>query len=143
MTIDHFIPLAKGGSNHIRNLRLAHKKCNLEKGNRIETRNRPFKDIFDKMETQRKNKIIRCKIWGIFPAEFHTKTGEMVGVDSWIYGPNDFFFNVVTYICMFFIDVFTEEEPSFVCKMNQEDIAKLDKYDRMRLERSDFEDYHN
>jgi 5-methylcytosine-specific restriction endonuclease McrA len=26
--IDHDTPLAKGGTNHVRNLRLAHKSCN-------------------------------------------------------------------------------------------------------------------
>ncbi|NDB81326.1 MAG: HNH endonuclease [Alphaproteobacteria bacterium] len=34
-TIDHWIPLAHGGSNEIENLRLAHRKCNTEKADRI------------------------------------------------------------------------------------------------------------
>jgi 5-methylcytosine-specific restriction endonuclease McrA len=29
--IDHDKPLAKGGTNHVNNLRLAHKRCNREK----------------------------------------------------------------------------------------------------------------
>lgn len=29
--VDHDMPLAKGGTNHIRNLRLAHRTCNREK----------------------------------------------------------------------------------------------------------------
>lgn len=29
--IDHWIPLAKGGTNHISNLVLAHKRCNRDK----------------------------------------------------------------------------------------------------------------
>lgn len=34
-TIDHWIPLSKGGSWDIENLRLAHKQCNLWKGDRV------------------------------------------------------------------------------------------------------------
>jgi 5-methylcytosine-specific restriction enzyme A len=30
--IDHDLPLAKGGTFHLRNLRLAHARCNREKG---------------------------------------------------------------------------------------------------------------
>lgn len=29
--IDHDVPLAKGGTNHVKNLRLAHRSCNREK----------------------------------------------------------------------------------------------------------------
>lgn len=29
--IDHDMPLARGGTNHIKNLRLAHRSCNREK----------------------------------------------------------------------------------------------------------------
>lgn len=32
MTIDHVIPLARGGTDHVNNLRLAHKKCNNKRG---------------------------------------------------------------------------------------------------------------
>ena len=34
-TIDHWIPLAHGGGSEIENLRLAHRKCNTEKADRI------------------------------------------------------------------------------------------------------------
>lgn len=34
-TIDHWIPLSKGGTWDITNLRLAHKKCNIWKGDRV------------------------------------------------------------------------------------------------------------
>lgn len=30
--IDHDIPLAQGGTNHLRNLRLCHRSCNRDKG---------------------------------------------------------------------------------------------------------------
>lgn len=30
--LDHDIPLAKGGTNHVKNLRLAHRSCNRDKG---------------------------------------------------------------------------------------------------------------
>lgn len=32
-TIDHIIPLSKGGKDHISNLQLAHQRCNVDKGN--------------------------------------------------------------------------------------------------------------
>lgn len=32
VTIDHAIPKARGGSNHLSNLRLAHEHCNNERG---------------------------------------------------------------------------------------------------------------
>jgi 5-methylcytosine-specific restriction endonuclease McrA len=34
LTIDHFIPKSKGGTNEIQNLRLACKRCNSDKGNK-------------------------------------------------------------------------------------------------------------
>lgn len=34
-TIDHYIPLSRGGDWHIDNLKLAHRICNVRKGNRI------------------------------------------------------------------------------------------------------------
>lgn len=30
--IDHDVPLARGGTNHVNNLKLAHRRCNREKG---------------------------------------------------------------------------------------------------------------
>jgi 5-methylcytosine-specific restriction endonuclease McrA len=33
-TIDHIVPLSKGGINSVGNMQLAHLKCNLEKGNK-------------------------------------------------------------------------------------------------------------
>ena len=34
-SVDHIIPLSKGGLNNRNNYALAHKKCNLEKGNKV------------------------------------------------------------------------------------------------------------
>lgn len=34
-TVDHFIPISKGGTNEIENLRLACKECNKNKGNKL------------------------------------------------------------------------------------------------------------
>lgn len=34
-TLDHVIPLAKGGTWDLENLKLAHKRCNVEKGDRL------------------------------------------------------------------------------------------------------------
>ena len=34
-SVDHKIPISKGGSNRADNLQLAHKKCNVEKGNSL------------------------------------------------------------------------------------------------------------
>lgn len=34
-TLEHKIPLSKGGSNRMDNLTLSHKMCNLQKGNRL------------------------------------------------------------------------------------------------------------
>lgn len=35
MTIDHVIPLCKGGTNTMDNFKLTHSKCNLDKGNML------------------------------------------------------------------------------------------------------------
>lgn len=48
-SIDHIIPQSKGGSNEIENLKLAHRKCNSERGNdmtRILTANESLKISF-------------------------------------------------------------------------------------------------
>lgn len=37
-TIDHVIPRSLGGPDEIDNLRLAHRKCNLDRGNRADLR---------------------------------------------------------------------------------------------------------
>lgn len=34
-TVDHKIPLSRGGSNRMDNLQLAHEECNQQKGNRV------------------------------------------------------------------------------------------------------------
>lgn len=34
-TVDHKIPLSRGGSNRMDNLQLAHEQCNLDKGNSV------------------------------------------------------------------------------------------------------------
>lgn len=34
VTIDHIVPLFRGGSDHISNLQLAHEHCNRDKGNK-------------------------------------------------------------------------------------------------------------
>lgn len=33
-TIDHIVPISRGGGDEIANLQVAHLKCNLEKGNK-------------------------------------------------------------------------------------------------------------
>lgn len=35
MELDHFIPLAKGGGNHLRNMRLCHASCNRAKADTL------------------------------------------------------------------------------------------------------------
>lgn len=35
VSIDHILPLSKGGSDRLDNLQLAHKECNIKKGNKI------------------------------------------------------------------------------------------------------------
>lgn len=35
-TFDHIIPLSRGGSHAIENLRLAHSECNRRRGNRLD-----------------------------------------------------------------------------------------------------------
>lgn len=35
VTIDHITPLSKGGSDNLKNLQLAHQKCNNLKGNNV------------------------------------------------------------------------------------------------------------
>lgn len=38
MTIDHVTPLSKGGADDTTNYRLAHSRCNAEKGNAMPTK---------------------------------------------------------------------------------------------------------
>jgi 5-methylcytosine-specific restriction endonuclease McrA len=33
--VDHYIPLSRGGTNHVSNLRLAHRSCNRAKGSQV------------------------------------------------------------------------------------------------------------
>lgn len=35
LTIDHIIPLAKGGKNKMKNFQLAHRECNIRKGDKM------------------------------------------------------------------------------------------------------------
>jgi len=35
-TVDHIIPLSKGGDDHYENVQTVHQKCNFEKGNKLE-----------------------------------------------------------------------------------------------------------
>jgi len=59
-TLDHWIPLAHGGRDEIENLRLAHRKCNTEKADRIpnEDGTIPERGInsFDRHRMKRMNK---------------------------------------------------------------------------------------
>lgn len=41
-TIDHIIPVSRGGDNTIANLQIAHLRCNQLKGNRVDAANLPF-----------------------------------------------------------------------------------------------------
>src|SRR5687768_10379368 len=41
-TIDHRIPMSKGGSDYRENLQLAHRRCNSRKGDRVKERKRPM-----------------------------------------------------------------------------------------------------
>lgn len=61
-TIDHWIPLSKGGSWSIDNLRLAHKRCNAWKGDRI-----PNKDgtIPAPVKKTKKEKVIRPEVCNV------------------------------------------------------------------------------
>ena len=42
VTIDHAIPKGRGGTDRLHNLRLAHEKCNWERGMIVETPRRAF-----------------------------------------------------------------------------------------------------
>jgi hypothetical protein len=53
VTIDHWIPLSKGGTWKLSNLRIAHKSCNLWKGDRVPL---PDGTIPEKPTVQRKKK---------------------------------------------------------------------------------------
>lgn len=41
-TIDHIIPVSRGGDNTIANMQIAHLRCNQLKGNRVDAANLPF-----------------------------------------------------------------------------------------------------
>lgn len=44
-SIDHVVPRSKGGSNHISNLRPAHRRCNLRRGDRPASTVRPARPV--------------------------------------------------------------------------------------------------
>ena len=55
LTIDHIIPLAKGGKNTIENYQLAHKKCNELKGQFMP-------EEFEKILKYNKKRILKMRI---------------------------------------------------------------------------------
>src|SRR5690242_3391906 len=56
-TLDHLIPISKGGTNGGRNLVLAHAKCNSIKGNRMPTEDELLKrDAIYRNKTQQMGK---------------------------------------------------------------------------------------
>ena len=56
-TIDHWIPLSKGGTWDIENLRLAHKSCNLWKGDRVPLSDGTIPEPPQKRSQQQKKRI--------------------------------------------------------------------------------------
>ncbi len=46
LTVDHIIPLSRGGSHDIKNLRLVHSKCNEIKGNDLDHEFSFYKKIY-------------------------------------------------------------------------------------------------
>lgn len=62
-TIDHWIPLSKGGTWSLENLRLAHKKCNAWKSNRVPNKDGTIPPPPKKERiAKKKNKPIICNI---------------------------------------------------------------------------------
>lgn len=56
MTIDHWIPKSAGGSDDLDNLRLAHRNCNVWKGDRIPNPDGTLPSIIKKQKVEKINK---------------------------------------------------------------------------------------
>lgn len=54
LTVDHIVPLAKGGKHQIENCQLAHKKCN-------ERKNDSMPDAYERMLRYNRRRIIRMR----------------------------------------------------------------------------------
>lgn len=67
-TIDHWIPLSKGGTWDIENLRLAHKQCNIWKGDRIPNKDGTIpekqtpKSMYKQKRVNKRNRKRVCKV---------------------------------------------------------------------------------
>lgn len=59
LTVDHIVPLAKGGGNVIENCQLAHQKCNAEKGNILP-------DVYERIMKYNKRKKLKNRVCRIF-----------------------------------------------------------------------------
>lgn len=49
-TVEHLVPLSKGGTNDIKNLRLAHQSCNQDRGNKMPTDEQAIKASLEDQE---------------------------------------------------------------------------------------------
>ncbi len=59
LTVDHIVPVAKGGQNVIENCQLAHKDCNGEK------RDLP-PDMYDQLRKYKRKHALKLKLYRIF-----------------------------------------------------------------------------
>lgn len=56
-TIDHWVPLSKGGTWDISNLRLAHKQCNVWKGDRVPNKDGTIPEKEERRSSHRQKRI--------------------------------------------------------------------------------------
>lgn len=59
LTVDHIIPLARGGRNVIENCQLAHKKCN-------EAKNDIMPDVYDRLLKYNKRQALKMRVRELF-----------------------------------------------------------------------------
>lgn len=136
VSVDHIKPLAKGGSNELDNMQLAHKRCNEQKGMRLmKTQNRLFIEAFSKLDLSpfMEPRYVPVRVWGLFPAAINLKSLEVELNDEHWWITTRLVFNVVSIVCSTFQEFILNEDPFFFVHLSPKEMAKLSEIDKIRI----------